>query len=88
MSYKVEISKGALKQLKKLSPELQERIQVRIDDSATEPCPNGLKKLKGKENAYRIKVGDYRLIYNIFNDVLLVNVVEVGHRSKIYKDES
>ncbi|MEH2064052.1 MAG: type II toxin-antitoxin system RelE/ParE family toxin [Nostoc sp.] len=88
MSYKVEILKGALKQLKKLSPELQERIQVKIDNLATEPLPNGVKKLKGKENAYRIRVGEYRVIYDIFDDILMVNVVEVGHRSKVYKDES
>jgi mRNA interferase RelE/StbE len=88
VSYKVEILKGALKQLKKLSPELQERIQVKIDDLAIEPRPNGVKKLKGQENAYRIRVGDYRIIYDIFDDVLRVKVVEIGHRSKVYKDES
>jgi len=86
--YKVEILKDALKQLKKLSSELQERIKLKIDDLATEPRPKGVKKLKGKENAYRIRVGDYRVIYDIFDDILLVNVVEIGHRSKIYKDES
>ncbi len=73
MSYKVEILKGALKQLKKLSPELQERIQVKIDDLATEPRPNGVKKLKDKENAYRIRVGGCRVIYDIFDDILVVN---------------
>ncbi|MBN3947843.1 MAG: type II toxin-antitoxin system RelE/ParE family toxin [Nostoc sp. NMS7] len=88
MSYKVEILKGALKQLKKLLPELQERIQFKIDDLATEPRPNGVKKLKGKENAYRIRVGEYRVIYDIFDNILVVNVVELGHRSKVYKDES
>ncbi len=88
MRYKVEILKDALKQLKKLSSELQERIKLKIDDLATEPRPKGVKKLKGKENAYRIRVGDYRVIYDIFDDILLVNVVEIGHRSKIYKDES
>ncbi|MBN3898195.1 MAG: type II toxin-antitoxin system RelE/ParE family toxin [Nostoc sp. NOS(2021)] len=88
MSYKVEILKGALKQLKKLSPELQERIQVQIDDLAIEPRPKGVKKLKGKENAYRIRVGEYRVIYDIFDEILVVNVVEVGHRSKVYKDET
>ncbi|ODG97877.1 addiction module toxin RelE [Nostoc sp. KVJ20] len=88
MSYKVEILKGALKQLKKLSPELQKRIQVQIDDLAIEPRPNGGKKLKGKENAYRIRLGDYRVIYDIFDDILVVNVVEVGHRSKVYNDKS
>ncbi|MCC5608555.1 type II toxin-antitoxin system RelE/ParE family toxin [Nostoc sp. CHAB 5834] len=88
MSYKVEISKGALKQLKKLSPELQERIQVKIDDLAIEPRPNGVKKLKCKENVYRIRLGEYRIIYDIFDDILVVNVVEVGHRSKVYNDKS
>lgn len=88
MSYKVEILKGALKQLKKLSPELRERIQLQIDDLAIEPRPNGVKKLKGKDESYRIRVGDYRVIYDIYDDVLLVNVVEVDHRNKIYKNES
>lgn len=88
MSYKVEIFKGALKQLKKLSPELRERIQLQIDDLAIEPRPNGVKKLKGKDESYRIRVGDYRVIYDIYDDVLLVNVVEVDHRNKIYKNES
>jgi mRNA interferase RelE/StbE len=88
VSYKVEILRGALKQLKKIPSELQERIQIKIDDLATEPRPNGVKKLKRKENAYRIRVGDYRVIYDIFDDLLVVNVVEVGHRRNIYKDES
>ncbi|NEU75138.1 type II toxin-antitoxin system RelE/ParE family toxin [Hassallia byssoidea VB512170] len=88
MSYKVEISKGASKQLKKLSSELQERIQVKIDDLATELRPNEVKKLKNREYGYRIRVGDYRILYDILDDILLVTVVEIGHRSKIYKDES
>jgi mRNA interferase RelE/StbE len=88
VSYKVEILRSALKQLKKFPTELQERIKIKIDDLATEPRPNGVKKLKGKENAYRIRVGDYRVIYDIFDDILVVNVVEVGHRKNIYKDES
>lgn len=88
MIYKVEILKGALKQIKKLPSELQERIQVKIDDLATEPRPNGVKKLKAKENTYRIRVGNYRVIYDIFDDILVVSVVEVGHRSQVYKDES
>ncbi|WP_414528501.1 type II toxin-antitoxin system RelE family toxin [Nodularia chucula] len=88
MSYKVEILRGALKQLKKIPSELQERIKIKIDDLATEPRPNGVKKLKGKENAYRIRVGDYHVIYDIFDDLLVVSVVELGHRKNIYKDES
>ncbi|MBN3905062.1 MAG: type II toxin-antitoxin system RelE/ParE family toxin [Nostoc sp. NMS1] len=47
-----------------------------------------IKKLQGEENTYRIKVGDYRVIYDIFDDVLLVSVIDIGHRSKVYKNES
>ena len=72
----------------KLSQQLLDRIQTKIDDLAIEPRPKGVKKLKGEENSYRIRVGDYRVIYDIFDDVLLVSVVEVGHRSEVYKDES
>jgi mRNA interferase RelE/StbE len=86
--YEVKFTKGARKMFKKLSQELQDRIQTKIDDLAIEPRPNGVKKLKGEENSYRIRVGDYRVIYDIFDDVLLVSVVEVGHRSEVYKDES
>ncbi len=88
MIYEVKFTKGARKMFKKLSQELQDRIQTKIDDLAIEPRPNGVKKLKGEENSYRIRVGDYRVIYDIFDDVLLVSVVEVGHRSEVYKDES
>ncbi|MCC5655223.1 type II toxin-antitoxin system RelE/ParE family toxin [Nostoc sp. XA013] len=82
MSYKVEILKGALKQLKKLSPELQERIQVKIDDLAIEPRPNVAKKLKGKENAYRIRVGEYRVIYDIFTFLCLVSLRDCGSQHR------
>lgn len=73
---------------KKLSQELQDRIQLKIDDLATEPRPNKVKKLQGEENTYRIRIGDYRVIYDIFDDILLVKIIDVVHRSKVYKDES
>jgi mRNA interferase RelE/StbE len=70
MSYEVKFSRGALKQINKLSPEIQIRIQVRIDNLAIQPRPDGVKKLKGKENGYRIRIGDYRVLYNVFDDTL------------------
>ncbi|MBF2015996.1 MAG: type II toxin-antitoxin system RelE/ParE family toxin [Rivularia sp. T60_A2020_040] len=88
MSYDIQFSKSASKQIKKLSSEVQERIQTKIDNLAIEPRPDGIKKLKGRENAYRIRVGDYRIIYDIFDEVLLITVVEVGHRSNIYQNKS
>ncbi|MCV3214698.1 type II toxin-antitoxin system RelE/ParE family toxin [Plectonema radiosum NIES-515] len=59
-----------------------------MDELAIEPRPHQVKKLKNTENAYRMRVGNYRIIYDTLDDILLVNVVEIGHRSKIYKDES
>ncbi|MEH2239311.1 type II toxin-antitoxin system RelE family toxin [Nostoc sp.] len=88
MTYEVKFTKGARKMFKKLSQELQDRIEPKIDELAIEPRPNGVKKLQSEENTYRIRVGDYRVIYDIFDDVLLVNVIDVGHRSKVYKNES
>ncbi|MEJ6487069.1 type II toxin-antitoxin system RelE/ParE family toxin [Nostoc punctiforme UO1] len=88
MTYEVKFTKGARKMFKKLSQELQDRIQTKIDELVIEPRPNGVKKLQGEENTYRIRVGDYRVIYDIFDDILLVNIIDIGHRSKVYKNES
>lgn len=88
MTYEIKFTKGARKMFKKLSQELQDRIQPKIDELAIEPRPNGVKKLQGEENTYRIRVGDYRVIYDVLDDVLLVNVIDIGHRSKVYKNES
>ncbi|WP_193197224.1 type II toxin-antitoxin system RelE family toxin [Nostoc sp. MG11] len=88
MSYEVKFSKSAKKQFRKLPLDVQERIQTKINDLAIEPRPNGVKKLQGDDNSYRVRVGDYRVIYELDDDILIVTVIKVGHRSEIYKDES
>ncbi|MCJ8282626.1 MAG: type II toxin-antitoxin system RelE/ParE family toxin [Nostocaceae cyanobacterium] len=88
MSYQVIFSKGAARQFKKLPQNIQERIQIKIDDLAIEPRPNGVKKLEGEDSLYRIRVGDYRVVYEILDDILLVTVLKVKHRSSVYRDES
>ncbi|MEH2036520.1 type II toxin-antitoxin system RelE family toxin [Nostoc sp.] len=88
MSYEVKFSRVAKKQFRKLPIDVQQRIQTRINDLAIEPRPNGVKKIQGDDNSYRIRVGDYRVVYEIDDDVLIVTVIKVKHRSEIYKDES
>ncbi len=88
MSYEVKFSKGAKKQFRKLPLDVQERIQTKINDLAIEPRLNGVKKLQGDDNSYRVRVGDFRVIYELDDDVLIVTVIKVGHRNEIYKDES
>jgi len=88
VSYEVKFSKGAKKQFRKLPLNVQQRIQTKINELAIEPRPNGVKKLQGDDNSYRLRVGDYRVIYEVVDNVLIVTVIKVGHRSDIYKDES
>jgi mRNA interferase RelE/StbE len=88
VTYSVEFSKGARKQFIKLPIDVQKRIQTKINDLAIEPRPNGIKKLQGDDNSYRIRVGEYRVVYEIEDDVLIVTIIKVKHRSEVYKDES
>ncbi|WP_339378732.1 type II toxin-antitoxin system RelE family toxin [Calothrix sp. NIES-2100] len=61
-------------------------MQPKIDALATEPRHSGVKKLKGEENTYQIRVGSYRVVYEIYDDVLLITVIRVGVRGEVYKD--
>jgi mRNA interferase RelE/StbE len=63
----------------------QARIASAIDALAGDPRPSGVTKLRGPEGFYRIRVGDYRVVYAIEDDVLLVLVVRVGHRREVYR---
>ncbi|AFL73535.1 type II toxin-antitoxin system RelE family toxin [Thiocystis violascens] len=84
MSYSIRIRKAAQKSLARLSQPHQDRIVAAIRDLREEPRPPGCKKLSGRE-AWRIRVGDYRIIYEIQDNELIVVVVLVGHRRDIYQ---
>jgi len=81
--YKVKIEKKAVKKLAKIPPPYYSKIKNAILDLADNPQPSGCKKLKGREG-YRIRIGDYRVIYEIIDDVLFVNVLDLGSRGGIY----
>ncbi len=82
--YRIEIKKSAAKELKKIQERDQERIIERIRSLAQDPRPPGSKKLSGEEK-YRIRQGAYRILYQIFDDIILVVVVKIGHRKGVYK---
>jgi mRNA interferase RelE/StbE len=82
--YAVEITTYAKKQFKQIGSEAQAKLTAAIRKLANNPRPHGYIKMKGRE-AYRIKVGDYRIIYEIHDQQLLVLVVEMGHRRDIYE---
>jgi len=84
--YRVEIAVQAQRQIRRLQPRLQERILDRIAALGVESRPPGPVKLTGTDDLHRIRVGDYRAIYRIEDDVLLVLVVSIGHRREVYRD--
>lgn len=84
MTYRVEVAPAAVRQLRKLTPDARRRVQAAIELLADQPRPNAAKKLVGGDGEWRVRTGDYRIIYEIRDDVLLVLVVAVGHRRDIY----
>ncbi len=85
MSYQIEVAPSAVRQLRKLDRVAQRRVQGAIELVASEPRPNGAKKLIGGDGEWRVRTGDYRIVYELHDHVLLVLVVAVGHRSDIYE---
>jgi len=82
MIYSVELKPAAKRQFTKLPKTIAARLQAKIDVLAEEPCPHDHKKFKGFKNRCRIRIGDYRVIYEIHDDVLML-IVKVGPRRDI-----
>lgn len=84
MTYRVEVAPAALRQLRKLDPSARRRVQAAIELLADQPRPGGAKKLVGGEGEWRVRTGDYRIVYEVHDNVLVVLVVAVGHRRDIH----
>jgi mRNA interferase RelE/StbE len=82
--YKIEIKKSAQKEIKNLPNKELKKIVDKIGSLASDPRPTGCKKLSGEEK-YRVRVGSYRVLYSIEDDVLVIYVVRVGHRKDVYE---
>ncbi|MFI3198115.1 MAG: type II toxin-antitoxin system RelE/ParE family toxin [Methylococcaceae bacterium] len=83
--YSVAVKKSAQKTLLGLPAPIVQNITRIIDSLIENPKPNGSKKLTGSDNAYRIRSGDYRIIYTVFNTELIVEVIKIGHRKDVYR---
>lgn len=85
MTCRIEVAPAAVRQLRKLDPAARRRVQAVLELLAEQPRPSGATKLVGGNGEWRVRTGDYRIIYEIHDDVLLVLVVAVGHRRDIYR---
>ena len=82
---RVEIARRALKALAALPRQEQQRVRAAIDLLADNPRPPGCTKLTGDDDAYRVRVGVYRIVYEVLDDRLLIHVVRVVHRRDVYR---
>jgi mRNA interferase RelE/StbE len=85
VAYTIQFKPLALRQLEKLPRESQRRLSVRIEALRDDPFPVGCKKMAGIPDAWRIRAGDYRVVYQVHRRVLLVLVLTVGHRREVYR---
>jgi mRNA interferase RelE/StbE len=84
-SYQVVLSKTAEKDLAKLPAQIVAKIIPILQSLENNPRPIGCKKLKGFKNLWRVRIGNYRIIYSVEDIILLVDVREIGHRKDIYE---
>ena len=81
--YRVEVARRAVKALARLPRREQQRVRAAVDLLASEPRPPGCAALVGEERAYRVRVGDYRIVYEVFDDRLLIQVIRIAHRRDV-----
>lgn len=84
--YQVKWKHSAQKELKSLDKKTILKILESVEGLAKNPYPLGSKKLKGTEFIYRIRLGDYRVIYSVESNILTVEIIKIGHRRDIYRN--
>lgn len=84
--YRLEITREALRALAKLDKPVRCRVQAAIDKLSQQPRPPGVLALQGLRRAYRLRVGNYRVVYTVDDGRLVVLVIDLGHRREIYRD--
>jgi mRNA interferase RelE/StbE len=84
-SYRVELARSAAKDLRGIDRKWIPRIVEAIETLESDPRPAGCKKLVGSDHTYRVRIGDYRVVYDIHDDRLIVLVVRIRHRRDVYR---
>jgi mRNA interferase RelE/StbE len=85
VQYSASLAPAAVRQFRKLPILIQQRLKPHIDSLATDPRPPGTEKMEGEAHLYRVKVGDYRIVYYIWDGEREVLVVKIAHRREVYR---
>jgi mRNA interferase RelE/StbE len=83
--YALTFARSARKELESLDAAIVRRIFPRIEVLASEPRPRGCRKIRGERNLWRVRIGDYRVIYAVYDDRQVVDISAVRHRSTAYR---
>lgn len=84
-SYRIEFTRSAEKDFRKIDRSKVAAIYREIERLETDPRPHGVKKLAGADRTYRIRIGDYRVVYEVEDEVLVVLVIRIAHRKDVYR---
>lgn len=84
-SYQIKIKPSAAKELEKLPRAIIPKIVTVINELAENPFPQGVKKLTGFDRTYRIRVGEYCILYNLYDDILVIEIIRIRHRKDAYR---
>jgi len=83
--YRIKWKPSALKEFKKIERSIIPRILGTIENLSSDPFPSGVRKLQGGEHSYRIRIGDYRIIYVVFESERLIEIARIRHRKEVYR---
>jgi mRNA interferase RelE/StbE len=83
MRYTIEFTASALREFRALDRNVQRRISAKIERLQEDPFPSGVRKFQGEPDHWRIRVGDYRVIYRIEKQILVIVIVKLGHRREV-----
>jgi mRNA interferase RelE/StbE len=85
MAFRIEWKKSTRKDLRKLPANAADKIVEAVEHLSQNPFPHGVEKLSGSEHAYRIRLGDYRIVYEVVTESKLVEIQRVRHRKDVYR---
>jgi mRNA interferase RelE/StbE len=85
VTYQVRLAPRPARELRKLDPPARRRIQAALELLADNPRPPAARQLVGGAGEWRVRTGDYRIVYEIQDEVLLVLVLRIGHRREVYR---
>ncbi len=83
--YRIDWKPSALKELRNIDQQFIPRIIEAVEALAENPLPDGVRKIQGGNHSYRIRIGDYRIIYQLYEKYLIIEIIRIRHRKDVYR---